>query len=111
MAQLCTLMGIRQSPRTTYSPWTNGLVEVPNRNLDTQLRMFLHDTPKDGKFQVHLYAHAHNSQPLSELNGFPHESVFHKRPRIPLTFDSNLNRNTSKTCNSQFCSQLPEHSH
>ena len=38
MAHLCTLMGIRHSPRTAYSPWTNGLVEVQNRNLGTHLR-------------------------------------------------------------------------
>ena len=48
MAHLCTLMGIRYSPRTAYSPWTNGLVEVQNRNLGTHLRIFLHDTPKIG---------------------------------------------------------------
>ena len=40
MAHLCTIMGIRHSPRTSYSPWRNGLVEVPNRNLGTHLRMF-----------------------------------------------------------------------
>ena len=28
IAHLCTLMGNRHSPRTPYSPWTNGLVEV-----------------------------------------------------------------------------------
>ena len=27
MAHLCTLMGIRHSPRTAYSPWTNGLLK------------------------------------------------------------------------------------
>ena len=111
MAHLCTLMGIRHSPRTAYSSWTNGLVEVQNRNLGTHLRMFLHDTPKDWAFQVHMYAYAHNSQPLSELNVSPHEIVFHTRPRIPLTFDLNLTRDTSKTCISRYCSQLPEHSH
>ena len=111
MAQLCTLMGIRHSPRTAYSPWTNGLVEVQNRNLGTYLRMFLHDTPKDWPFKVHMYAYTHNSQPLSELNISPHEIVFHTRPRIPLTFDLNLNRDTSKTCISRYCSQIPEHSH
>ena len=68
-------------------------------------------TPKDWAFQVHMYAYAHNSQPLSELNVSPHEIVFHTRPRIPLTFDLNLNRDTSKTCISRYCSQLPEHSH
>ena len=111
MAHIFTLMGIRHSLRTAYSPWTNGLVEVPNRNLGTHLRMFLHDTPKDWAFQVHMHAYAHNSQPLSELSVSPHEIFFHTRPRITLTFDLNLNRDTSKTCISRYCSQLPEHSH
>ena len=110
MAHLCTLMGIRHSPRTAYSSWTNGLIEVQNRNLGTHLRMFLHDTPKDWAFQVDMYAYAHNSQPLSELNVSPHEIVFHTQPRIFLTFDLNLNRSTYKTCISQDCPQLPEHS-
>ena len=103
-------MGIRHSPRTTYSPWTNGLVEVQNRNLGTHLRMFLHDTPKDWAFQVQMYAYAHNCQPVSELNVSPHEIVFHTQPRIPLLFDSNLHRNASKLFISKYCSQLPKHS-
>ena len=73
--------------------------------------MFLHDTPNDWAFQVHMYAYAHNSQSLSELNVSSHEIVFHTRPRIPLTFDLNLTRDTSKTSISRYCSQLPQHSH
>ena len=37
-----------------------------------------------------MYAYAHNSQPLSELNLSPHEIVFHTKPRIPITFELNL---------------------
>ena len=37
MTHLCTLMGIRHSPRTAYSLWTNGLVEIQNRNLGTHI--------------------------------------------------------------------------
>ena len=111
MAHLYTLMGIRHSPRTPYSPWTNGLVEVQNKILGTHFRMFLQNTPKDWASQVHMYAFAQNSQPLSALNVSPHEIVFHIRPRIPPTFDLNLNRNNNTTCISQYCSQLPEHSH
>ena len=48
---------------------------------------------------------------FQNYNVSPHEIVFHTRPRIPLTFDLNLNRDTSKTCISRYCSQLPEHSH
>ena len=111
MTHLCTLIENRHSPRTTYSPWTNGLAEVQNRNLCTHLRMFLPDTPKNWAFQVHMYAYAYNSQPLPDLNVSPHEIVFHTRPRIPLIFDLNLNLNASKKCISKYCSQLPEHSH
>ena len=111
MAHLCTLMGFRHSPRTAYCPWTNGLVEVQNRKLSTHLRMFLQDTPKVWAFHVHMFAYAHNSQPLSELNISPQEIVFYTRSRIPLTFDINLNRNTSKQCIPKYCSQLPAHSH
>ena len=110
MIHLCTLTGIRHSPRTTFSPWTNGLVEVRTRNLGTHLRTFLHDTPKGWAFQVHMYAYAHNSQHLSEPKVSPHEIVFHTHPRIPLTSDLNPNRITSKLCIFKYCSQLPKNS-
>ena len=111
MAHLCTLMGVIHSPRTAYAPWINGLLEVQKRNLSTHLRMFLHNTPPDWVFQVHMYAYAPNSQPLSDLNVSPYEIVFHIRPRIPLTFDLKLNRKKISFCISQNCSQFPAHSH
>ena len=86
MAHLCTLMGIRHSSRTAYSPWTNGLVEVQNRKLGTHLQMFLHDPPKDWAFQVHMYAYAHNSQPLSELIFLHMKLFFTQDPEYPLPF-------------------------
>ena len=64
LAILCNTMGIRHSPRTPFAPWTNGLVENQNKNLGTHLRFFLHNTPEDWSTQVHMYAYAHNSQPL-----------------------------------------------
>ena len=82
MAQLCTLMGIRHSPLTAYSPWTNGACR------STKPKSWY--SSLDGALQVHMYAYAHTSQPLSELNVSPHEIGFHTQPRIPLTFDLNL---------------------
>ena len=99
MRHLCALMGIRHSPGTPYSPWINGLVEVRKGTLGTHLRMLLQNTSHDWADQVHMYAH--NSQPLWSLNVSPNETVFHTRPRIPLTFDSDLNRDANKTCISQ----------
>ena len=93
-ANLCTTMGFRHSPRTPCAPWTNGLVENQNRTLGTHLRLFLHNTPKNWSTQVHMYAYAHNSQPLSELYLSPYEIVFHTIPRIPINFELNLQRDT-----------------
>ena len=102
-------MGIRQSPRTPYAPWTNGLVENQNRNLGTHLRVFLHNTPEKWSTQVHMYAYAHNSQPLSELNLSPYE--IENTPRIPINFELNLQRDTCRNCTSHYCQELPLHTH
>ena len=56
-------------------------------------------------------SYVHNSQPLSALNVSPHALVVQRRLRNPLTFDLNLNRNRNNTSITQYCSQLPEHSH
>ena len=97
MSQLYTLMGIRHSLRTPYS-WTKGLVEVQNKNRDTHLRIFLQNAPNYWAPQVHIHAYPHNSKPLSSLNVSAHAIVFHTRPRIPFTFDLNLNRDSNRTC-------------
>ena len=47
LANPCTTMGIRHSPRTPYAPWTTGLVENQNKSLGTHVRLFLHNTPEN----------------------------------------------------------------
>ena len=111
MAQFCTLFNIRHSPRTPYSPWTNGLVKTQNRNLGTHLRLFLEDPPDNWSTQTQMYAYAHNTTPLSFIKLSPYQIVFHTHPRIPLTFELNLTRDSFKTCTSKYCSELPSHSH
>ena len=56
-----------------------------------------------------MFAYAHNSQPLSELNLSPYEIVFHTIPRILIDFELNLQRDTYRNCISQFCQNLPLH--
>ena len=58
-----------------------------------------------------MYAYAHNSQPLSELNHSPFEIVFHTIPRIPINFELNLQKDTCRNCTSQNCQDLPLHIH
>ena len=111
LAKLCTIMGIRHSPRTPYAPWTNGLVENQIKNLGTHLRLFLHNTPENWSTQVHMHAYAHNSQPLSVLNLSPYEIVSYTIPRIPIIFELNLQRDTYRNGTSQLCQNLPLHTH
>ena len=111
MAHLCSLFHINHSPRTPYSPWTNGLVEVQNRNLGTHLRIFLQNPPTNWSFQTQMYAYAHNTTPLSQLKLSPYQIVFHTHPRIPLTFSLNLPRDAQKNCIATYCESLSPHSH
>ena len=71
MVNCCTLFNIRHSPRTSHASWTNGLVEVQNKNLRTHLRQFLHDTPENWSIQVHYF-----SPILIKLN-LNHICIFH----------------------------------
>ena len=67
MAHLCTLMGIRHSPRTPYSPWTNGLVEVQTKTLAHIFVCFYKTLPRIGhiKFICTLLHTIHNPSQLS----------------------------------------------
>ena len=102
---------INHSPRTPYSPWTNGSVEVQNSNIGTHLRLFLQNLPNKWSIQTQIYAYAHNTTPLSQLKLSPHQNVFHTHPRIPLTFSPNLLRDSSQTCIATYCTALPPHTH
>ena len=68
-----TLFEIRQPPRSSVAPGTNGIVEVQIKNLGNHLRMFLQDTPENWSIQVHFFVCAHNSQPLSLLEASAYE--------------------------------------
>ena len=65
---LCSLFNINHSPITPYSPWTNGFNEVQNRNIGTHLRLFLQNLSTNWSFQTQIYAYAHNTTPLFNVN-------------------------------------------
>ena len=77
MAHLCSHFEVNHFPRTPYSPWMNGLVEVQNRNLGTQLRFY---TIFLLMFQAQMYAYAHHTTPLSQPKHSPYQIDFHKHP-------------------------------
>ena len=76
MAHLCTLMGIRHSPRTACYAWTNGLVEVQNRNLGTHLRMFLFITLLQIGHSRSICVHMHTIHNLFQNSMFLRMKLF-----------------------------------
>ena len=86
-------------------------LKIKIKILEAILDFFLHNTPENWSTQVHMYAYAHNSQPLSELNLSPHEMVLHTIPRTPINFELNFQRDTYRNCTSQYCQDLPLYTH
>ena len=93
--------------RTSYAHWTYGLLEVQIKSLGTHLRLFLHDTPRNWSFQVHLFAYTHDNQALHfQSSGI----IFHTQPCISLEFQINLSRKMFRQCAAQKGSDKPPHS-
>ena len=97
IAHLCSPFNFNHSPRTPYSPWINGSVEVQIRNLGLHLRLVLQNHPTNWSFQTQMYAYAHNTTSLSQFK-LPHIKLISLHPRIPITFSLNLLCDASKNC-------------
>ena len=54
-------LGITLRPRTAYSPWTNGKVEVQNKHLSNYIRHFLNESGNNWASLVDKFAFAHNT--------------------------------------------------
>ena len=111
MEKCCYLLNSRHSVRISILPGANGLVEVQYKNLGTNLRLILHDSPENCSIQIYFIAHAHNTQPSLHLHIATKEILFHTQPRFALTFLSNLSPNSLPGCTAQYCSDLFSHSH
>ena len=63
--KLCQLYNLKQKPRTSHTPWTNGLGESMNRSLQEHLRCIIkaNDTKcTDWSTDVKLFPLPYNSQ-------------------------------------------------
>ena len=58
-----------------------------------------------------MFAFAHNTSVNYTTRKTPYEIVFGTKPQIPLSLKLGLYRNKHKLCCSEFCQDLPAHSH
>ena len=69
---LCHLYKIKHKPRTSYAPWTNGLVEGMNRSLQEYLRCIINGYT-EWSTDVELFQLSYNSQITATLGLSPDE--------------------------------------
>ena len=104
-------MGIILRPRTAHSLWTNGKIETQNQHIARFWRSFLSDAGNNWSSLAPKFAFAHNTRVNYTTGRTPNEIVFETRPRIPMSLKLGLYRNKHKLCCSEFCKDLPSHSH
>ena len=104
--------GITFAPRTTYSPWTNGKVEVQNQHLTRYWRNFMNQSGNNLSKIASKFAFAHNTSVSYTTGQTPYEIVFGTKPQVPMTLKLGILRDKDKQCKSEFrCGlQSPIHS-
>ena len=98
-------------PRTAHSPWTNGKIETQNQHIARYWRNFLNDAGNNWSSLAPKIAFANNTSVNYTTVKTPYEIVFGTKPQIPTSLKLGLYRNKHKLCCSEFCKDLPSHSH
>ena len=103
--------GITLAPRTTYSPWTNGKVEVQNQHLTRYWQNFMNQSGNNWSKLTSKFAFAHNTSVNYTTGQTPYEIVFGTKPQVPMTLKLGLLRDKDKQGKSEFCDGLQSHTH
>ena len=104
-------LGITLRPRTAHSPWTNGKVETQNQHIARYWRSFLNDAGTNWAPVATKVAFVHNTSVNYTTGKTPYEIVFGTKPQIPMSGKLGLYRNKHNLCCSEFCTDLPPHTH
>ena len=113
-AHFCRTYNVQFKPRTPYAPWSNGLVENSNRQLNTFLRTVLESQYNTWSQKVKVFPFAFNSQVRNNMNLSHHELVFGHKPKKPIMFNLSSTTDNFGNCkptNNSPCLPLPMHSH
>ena len=97
-ANFCRTYNVQFKPRMPYAPWSTGLVENSNRQLNTILCTVL-DTQYDTWSQkVKLFSFAFNSQVRTYTSLSPYELVFGQKPERRRMFNLSSTTDSFGSC-------------
>ena len=103
--------GITHAPRTKWSPWTKGKVEIQNKHLSRSFRCDLSEAGNNWAKLTCQYAFAHNTSKTSSIGTTPYENLSGYKPQIPFSLKLGLVKNDNDLCQSDCCQPLPSHTH
>ena len=110
----CRTYNVQFKPRTPYEPWSNGLVENSNSQLNTFLRTVLDSKYDTWSYKVKIFPFAFNSQVRTYIILSPYELVFGQKPKKPIMFNLSFTTDSLGNCNTTenlHCNSLPNHTH
>ena len=98
-------------PRTAHSLGTNGKVDSQNQHIARFWRSFLIDAGTNWASLEIKRAFPHDTIVNYTAGKTLYELVFDAKPHIPISVKLGLYRNKHKLCYSEFCTDLPPHTH
>ena len=98
LAYFCRTDNVQFKRCTPYAPWSNGLVENSNRQLNTFLRTVLESQYDTWSQKVKVFPFAFNSQVRTNMNLSPHELVFGQKPKKPIMFNLSCTTDNFGNC-------------
>ena len=104
-------LGVTLRPRTAHKPWINGKIETQNQLNARYWLKFLNDARNNWSSLAPKFAFAHNTSVNYTTGSTPYEIVFGTKPQIPMFLKLGIYSNKHKLCCSEFCNDLPSHSH
>ena len=104
-------LGNTLRPRTAHFTQTKGKIETQDQYIIRYWRNFLNDAGNNWSSLAPKFAFAHNTSVNYTTGKTPYEFVFGTKPLIPMSLKLRLYRNKHKFCCSNFCKDLPSHSH
>ena len=110
----CRTYNVQFKPRTPYAPWSNGLVENSDRQLNTFLRTVLDSQYYTWSHKVKVFPFAFNSQVRTNMNLSAYELVFGQQPKKPIMFNLSSTTDSLGNCKpteDSPCNSLPNHTH
>lgn len=84
--ELFTFQRVQLQRSTTYHPQTDGQSEVLNRTLETYLRCFYSDKPKEWATYISLAEWWYNTTYHSTIKCTPYEVLYGQKPPIHLPY-------------------------